>query len=284
MSGRKNLPGLMEEAFGRVSIPEPRARAKVVRMPTEPNSAPSDTVKKMLAELRLGGMAAAYDKQTAKPESVALSFEMRLKHMLECEAKLRARRRFKTRLRQAGLRLPATVEMIDYDYARGLDRGQIQELATCDWIKQHQDLIICGPVGTGKTFLACALAHQACVLGYKALYRRLPDLLRELAQARREDRWEKTRALLQKKDLLIIDDLGLDPLDQWQKMDLLDLLENRHGRRSTLVASQAPEADWPEVIGWSTPAQAIVDRLAHQAHRITLAGHSMRRRRRPSSA
>lgn len=124
MSGRKNLPGLMEEAFGRVSIPEPRARAKVVRMPTEPNSAPSDTVKKMLAELRLGGMAAAYDKQTAKPESVALSFEMRLKHMLECEAKLRARRRFKTRLRQAGLRLPATVEMIDYDYARGWTAGR----------------------------------------------------------------------------------------------------------------------------------------------------------------
>lgn len=277
MSGRKNLPDLMEEAFGRIKIPEPRARAKVVQMPTESNPALSGEVLEMLADMRLTGMVSAYREQMARADMTSLPFESRLKHLLESEARLRAQRRLNTRLRQAQLRMEATVEMIDYDYARGLDRRQISELASCRWIQERQNLIICGPVGMGKTFLACALAHQACASGYKAVYRRMADLLRELQEAREQGVWEEARAFLQKKDLLVIDDWGLDPIDQQQKVDLLDLLENRYGRRSTLVAAQTPEAQWSEVIGEGTLSQAIVDRLVHNAHHINLAGRSMRR-------
>lgn len=277
MTGRKNLPNLMEEAFGPVRLSEAKPRPKVVRMPTEVNPGLAPQVLDRLRELRLGGMAEAYKEQMAKPGATSLSFEQRIKHLLDSEVKIRAQRRLKTRLNKAALRVQATVADIDYSIDRGLDPLVLDELAQCQWIKDNNNLIITGSVGMGKTFLACALAHQAAVLGHSVVYRRLADLLRELGEANAGGIWGKSKAFYAKMDLLVIDDWGLDRLTQDQRLDLLDILEDRYGESSTLVASCAPQKQWPEVIGDSTLAEAIIDRLIHNSHRLDLSGSSMRK-------
>ena len=231
-----------------------------------------------LRELRLTGMAAALDEQQAVPDVQSLSFEDRLALLVDREATVREDRRLTRLLRQAKLRLPASIEDLDFRSPRGLDRSVILRLAGCDWIRNHQVVLITGATGTGKTYLACALAQAACRQGISSRYLRLTQLIEDMALARADGSYPKLMGRLQKTALLVIDDYGMAPLNQTERRDLLEVIEDRSGRRATLLASQLPLEHWHEVIGDATFADAILDRLVHHAHRIPLKGASMRRK------
>jgi DNA replication protein DnaC len=231
-----------------------------------------------LQQLRLPGMARALQEQLQQPDIAALSFEERLALLLEREATERENRRLKTRLKQAKLRQQAAVEDIDYRTARGLDKALMARLATGQWLAEHLNVLITGPTGVGKSYLACALANQACRLGYTARYRRLPRLLEELGIARADGRYSKLLAELAKTDLLVLDDWGLTPMNNEQRRDLLEILDDRCTTRSTLVTSQLPLEHWHEYLADPTLADAILDRLVHAAYKLTLRGESLRRR------
>jgi DNA replication protein DnaC len=231
-----------------------------------------------LRELRLAGMAEALEEQQAVPDILGLSFEDRLGLLVDREVSLRKDRRQTQLLRQARLRLQASVEDLDFRSPRGLDRSVILRLATCDWIRRHQVVLISGATGTGKTYLACALAQAACRQGLSSRYFRLPRLVEELALARADGSYPKLMDRLQKTELLILDDYGLTPLSHNERRDLLEVIEDRTGRRATLVTSQLPFEHWHDIVGDATFADAILDRLVHHAHRINLKGASMRRR------
>ena len=231
-----------------------------------------------LRELRLTGMADALDEQQAVPDVQSLSFEDRLALLVEREATVRQDRRLSRLLGQAKLRLPATIEDLDFRSPRGLDRSVILRLVGCDWIRNHQVVLITGATGTGKTYLACALAQAACRQGISSRYLRLTQLIEDMALARADGSYPKLMNRLQKTALLVIDDYGMAPLNQTERRDLLEVIEDRSGRRATLLASQLPLEHWHEVIGDATFADAILDRLVHHAHRISLKGASMRRK------
>jgi DNA replication protein DnaC len=236
------------------------------------------TIEK-LHVLRLAGMARALQEQAETMNIDALSFEERLGLLVDRELTDRENRRLKTRLRKARLRQAACLEDIDYRHPRGLDKGLLQSLASCRWLREHHNVLIAGPTGVGKTYIACALAQQACREGYNTAYLRLSKLFRELAVARGDGRFSKLLAAYAKTDLLVIDDWGLAAFTDEQRRDLLEIIEDRHGLRSTLVASQLPVDHWHEVVGNPTLADAILDRLVHDAYRIELKGESMRKAR-----
>ena len=231
-----------------------------------------------LQQLRLSGMFKALTEQMNMPDSETLSFEERLGLLADREMTEREDRRLNTRLRQAKLKHNACVEDIDYRAPRGLDKALILSLAACRWVHEGLNLIINGPTGVGKTWLACALAHKACREGYTALYLRLPRLFEDLSLAHGDGRFTKLMAAFAKTDLLVLDDWGLAKLTAEQRRDLLELLDDRHGHRSTLVTSQIPVDHWHEIIGEPTLADAILDRLVHNAYRINLKGESLRKR------
>ena len=230
-----------------------------------------------LHELRLTGMAQALEEQRGQPDLHDLAFEDRLALLLEREATARADRRLARLLQIAKLRLPAMVEDIDFKTPRGLDRSVVLHLASCDWIRRHQVALIVGATGTGKTYLGCALGHSACRQGLTVRYLRLPRLLGDLALAKADGSYGKLLASLAKTELVIIDDWGLAPLGDRERRDLLEVIEDRYGRKATLIASQLPVEHWHDLIGDPTFGDAILDRLVHGAHRITLKGRSMRR-------
>lgn len=233
------------------------------------------TIEK-LEGLRLGGMVAALKEQ----QSMALddlSFEERLGLLVDRETVERDNRRLKTRLRQARLRHQACIEDIDFKQPRGLDKSLIMRLAECSWLRHRQNMIITGPTGAGKSYLACAFAQKACRSGYTASYQRIPRLFEEINLAKGDGRYVKLMAGLAKVDLLVLDDFGLQPLNQEQRHDLLEIMEDRYQRCSTLVAGQLPREHWHERIGDPTLADAILDRLIHNAHIIQLKGGSMRK-------
>ena len=235
-----------------------------------------------LRELRLDGMAAALEEQQAVPDVQDLSFEDRLALLVEREATVREDRRLTRLLRQARLRLPASIEDLDLRSPRGLDRSYVLRLAGGDWIRHHEVVLITGATGTGKTFLACALAHAACRQGLSSRYFRLSRLLDDLALARADGSYPRLMDRLQKTRLLALDDFGLAPLGDAQRRDLLEILEDRVGRQATLLTSQLPLEHWHEAIGDATLADAILDRLVHHAHRLALKGASMRRNKPPN--
>jgi DNA replication protein DnaC len=230
-----------------------------------------------LQALRLAGMARAFEDQQRLPEIESLSFEERLGLLVDREMTDRENRRLKTRLRQARLRQQAALEDVDFRHPRGLDKSLIAQLSSCRWLDQHHNILITGPTGCGKTFLACALAHKACREGYTVRYLRLPRLFQDLQIAKGDGRYPKLLAALAKTDLIALDDWGLAPLTDEQRRDLLELIEDRHGLRSTLVAAQLPVDKWHAQIGDPTLADAIMDRLIHNAHKIPLKGDSMRK-------
>lgn len=231
-----------------------------------------------LHALKLTGMAAALADQSATPDISDLTFEERLGLLVDREMTERDNRRMTSRLRRAKLRHAAILEDLDYRNSRGLDKGLIQSLAGCQWVKEHLNVLITGPTGVGKTWLACALAHKACREGYTAQYVRLTRLLRELIIAKGDGQYVKLLTNLAKVDVLILDDWGLMKLSAENRRDLLEVLEDRHGRRSTIATSQLPIEEWHGVIGDATLADAILDRLVHNAYKINLRGESMRKR------
>lgn len=232
-----------------------------------------------LQTLKFTGMVAALNDQMAMQDIDDLAFEERLGLLIDREITERENRRLTSRLRRAKLRHNAALEDIDYQNPRGLDKGLIQSLAACQWVKEHLNVLITGPTGVGKTWLACALAQKACREGYTAQYVRITRLLRELMIAKGDGRYPKLLANLAKVDVLILDDWGLMKLSAENRRDLLEVLEDRHGIRSTIATSQLPIDEWHAVIGDPTLADAILDRLVHNAYKINLRGESMRKRK-----
>ena len=232
-----------------------------------------------LQQLRLVGMHKALREQLKLPDIDQLSFEERLGLLADRELTERDNRRLQTRLRQARLKQSACLEELDTRTPRGLDKALIAQLANGQWIREGLNVLLLGPTGVGKTWIACALAQQACRQGYTTRYLRVPRLFEELRLAHADGRLPKFMAGYAKIDLLVLDDWGLSALDATARRDLLELLDDRHGQRSTLVTSQLPLEHWHELIGDPTLADAILDRLVHSAYRITLKGESMRKRK-----
>lgn len=231
-----------------------------------------------LHALKLTGMVQALSEQMITPDITALSFEERLGLLVDREMTERDNRRLKTRLHKAKLRQSACLEDLDYRPPRGLDKSLITRLALCQWIRDRHNVLITGPTGIGKTWIACALGHHACRQGFTTLYLRLPRLLQELPMAKGDGRYGKLMTTLSRTDLLLLDDFGLAPLHDEHRHDLLEVLEDRHDQRATIVTSQLPVEHWHEAIGDSTLADAILDRLGHNAYKIALKGDAMRKR------
>jgi len=232
-----------------------------------------------LQALKLTGMYQALMEQMNMPDIDALRFEERLGLLVDREATERDQRRLKTRLQRAKLRLSACIEDIDYRHPRGLDQSLMTKLATCQWVYDRHNVLITGPTGIGKTWLACALGHHACRQGLSALYLRLPRFLQELSIAKGDGRYVRLMKALAKTDLLILDDWGLSALNDDNRRDLLELLEDRYDTRATIVTSQFPVEHWHDAIGDPTLADAILDRLVHNAYKLLLKGESMRKRK-----
>ena len=231
-----------------------------------------------LRQLGLAGMARAFEELAANTRGAELDHAEWLGLLLDREMADRQDRRLRARLRYARLRHNAAVEDVDYRTARGLDRVLFQKLAHGNWIKEQQNLIIVGPSGVGKSWLACALGHRACRDNLSVLYQRIPRLFSDLALARGDGRYARLMRALGGVKLLILDDWGLEPLTAEQRHDLLEIVEDRYGRGATLITSQIPVDRWHDLIGDPTLADAILDRIVHNAHRIQLRGESLRRK------
>lgn len=235
------------------------------------------TIEKLHA-LKQTGMDEALKDQLAQPEIQRLSFEERFGLIVDRQWTWKEDRRLHRYLKDAKLKLNACVEDIDYQTPRGIDQSVIMRLVSCDWIRHHQNIIITGPTGSGKTFLACAMANKGCREGYRTLYIRSPKLYYELAVSRGDGSYGKMINKLARTEVLVIDDLGIAPMTDTERRDLLEVVEDRHGNASTIIASQLPIESWHEHIGDPTIADAILDRLIHNAHKINLKGGSMRKK------
>jgi DNA replication protein DnaC len=232
-----------------------------------------------LRELGLEGMAKSLRDLTANPESKALDHMEWLGILLEHEMTLRQQKRFEARARTAKLRHLASVEDIDYRAARGLDRTLFLKLAGCDWIREHRHCLLTGPCGVGKSWLACALGFKACRENLSVLYQRVPRLFALLALGRGDGRYAKLMRQLGRVDLLILDDWGPEPLLPEQQRDLLEIVEDRYNAGSLIITSQLPVDRWYELVGNPTLADAILDRIVHNAYRVELSGESLRKPR-----
>jgi DNA replication protein DnaC len=231
-----------------------------------------------LKTLRLYALGDAWTAQQKDPDAQKLAFDERLGMLVDAEWLARENRRLGRLLKEAKLRIgSACVEDIDYPPRRELEKSTIRQLATCRWVAEHQNVVIIGMTGTGKTYVACALAQQACRKGYRAIYRRATRLNEELALAHADGTYAILLARLARADVLVIDDWGLAPPKDQERRDLLEVLEDRCGDRSTILTSQVPTTKWHDYIGDPTVADAVCDRLLHNAHRIVLKGPSRRK-------
>jgi DNA replication protein DnaC len=241
------------------------------------------TTEKLKA-MRLDAMATAWSEQNGKPEIASLSFDERFGMLVDTEWTHRENKRLKTALREARLKLSsACIEDIDFSPKREIDRAQLRQLATCRWVAEHQNVIITGMTGTGKTYVACALAQQACRKGYRAIYRRASRLFSELALARADGSYPRLLTKLARADVLVLDDWAMSPITDTERRDLLDVLEDRYGTRSTIMTSQISHKRWHEHIAEPTHADAICDRIIHNAHKLVLKGPSKRKPEEPEN-
>ncbi len=232
--------------------------------------------------LKFSGILRGLEHQTTQSEYDAMPFEERLGLLLDIEMSERENRRLKTRLSQAKLKQQAYVEDIQYSAGRGLDKSLIESLSTGKWIKEGLNVIITGPTGVGKSYLANALAHRACILGFKARYFRASKLFGELSLAKADGRYPRLLRGISKMDLIVIDDWGINELNDQSRNDFLEILEDRYGIHSTVIAGQLPVKHWHKMIGHPTIADAILDRIVHNAYPINLSGESMRKKKKPS--
>jgi DNA replication protein DnaC len=232
-----------------------------------------------LRALKLTGMADAFAQQLEQPPTQQLSFEERLALLVDRERTHRDNRRLQRLLRSAHLKQQACVEEIDYQAPRGLARAEVASLISCDWVRSRHNLHITGPTGTGKSWLACAFGHAACRQGLSVRYQRTGRLLDELRIARGDGSYSKLLRQLARLDLLILDDFGLKPLAQNERHDLLEVIEDRHGSHSTIITSQLPISSWHDYLNDPTVADALLDRLLANAHRLELKGESLRKTR-----
>ena len=232
-----------------------------------------------LRQLKLSGMADALTRQLEQAGTYDnLAFIERMQLLIDEENLMRQNRKQQRLIRQARFKLKATIQDIDYQHPRNITQTQIAQLAKADWIDKAHNLLISGPCGSGKTYLACAIGHNACLHEVSVRYYRLSRLLLELTQAKADGSYHKQLNALAKIRLLIIDDWGLETLKPAQRNDLMEIMDDRHGATSTVIISQLPTDQWYASIGDNTLADAILDRLMHNAHRLTLKGESMRKR------
>jgi len=236
------------------------------------------TIEKLYS-MRLIGMADAFKDQIMQPEMNELSFEERFGFLVDQHWTWREDRRLKTLLRNAKLKDNACIEDIDYKSPRGINKSLMLSLSGCDWIRNTQNIIITGPTGVGKTYLACAFANSACRKGYSSVYKRLPRLFQEVSIARADGTYPKLMNKIAKAKVLIIDDFCISPVKESERKDLLEVIEDRQGLSSTIISTQIPVKNWFEAIGDPTIADAVLDRLIHNAHKIDLKGESMRKLR-----
>jgi DNA replication protein DnaC len=235
------------------------------------------TIEKLHA-LHLGAMAAAWVAQREDPKSHEIDFDSRFGMLVDAEHLSRDNKRIARALREAKLRIPnACIEDIDYSAKREIDRTLVRQLGTCAWIGLHANVIITGATGTGKSYIACALAQQACRSGFRALYRRVPRLLEELALAHADGTYTRLLGRVAKVDVLVLDDWGLAPLREQERRDILEIFDDRHGTRSAILTSQLPVEKWHDYVADPTIADALLDRVVHNAHRIKLKGPSRRK-------
>lgn len=233
-----------------------------------------------LRQLRLGGMADALLAQSEQPGTYeALSFDERIQLLADSEYDDRNQRKQTRLIKGAKFKLAANARDIDYQHPRGLQQAVMASLLQCKWINQGQNLLMTGPCGSGKTYLACATGHTACMKGYRVKYYRMSRLLLELSQTKADGSYAKALQTIAKLDLLILDDWGLEPLTAAQRNDVMEIMDDRHGSSSTSIISQLPTDQWYQSIGDNTLADAILDRVMHNAHRLTLKGESMRKTR-----
>jgi DNA replication protein DnaC len=228
--------------------------------------------------LHLGAMAAAWTAQREDPKIHDIDFDSRFAMIVEAEHLSRDNKRLARALREAKLRIPnACIEDLDYAPKRELDRALLRQLGTCAWIGARANVIVTGATGTGKSYVACALAQQACRNGYRALYRRMPRLLEELALAHADGTYTRLLGRLAKVDVLVLDDWGLAPLRDQERRDMLEIFDDRHAARSAILTSQLPVENWHDYVADPTIADALLDRVVHNAHRIKLKGPSRRK-------
>ena len=235
------------------------------------------TIEK-LKTLRLDGMLAAWEEHQKSVEIGSMAFDERLGLLVDAEWMHRENKRIKRSLKEAKLRLSeACIEGIDYPAKRELDKAAIRQLQTCRWIQERQAVLVTGATGTGKSYIACALAHNACRRGFRAIYRRAPRLFDELKIARADGSYRTVLARLARMDVLVIDDFAVAPINDQERSDLLELMEDRYGLRSTIITSQLAPNHWHDFLADPTLADAICDRLLNNAHRLTLKGPSRRK-------
>lgn len=231
-----------------------------------------------MKRMRLPGMHRAFNTSLQNGQAEKFTPDEMVAFLVNSEWDDRQNRNIERGLRKARFRYKATIEQIDYNEERGIDKNQIHRFAECSYIDKKENILITGPTGTGKSFLSSSLGHQACTLAYKVLYTNASRLFSQLKMAKADGSIIKEMNKIERQDLLIIDDFGIQPFDNQTRISLLEIIEDRHGKRSTIITSQLPVKQWYDVIGENTLADAVLDRIVHTAHRIELKGESLRRK------
>jgi DNA replication protein DnaC len=235
--------------------------------------------KDKLQRLKLKGMLQAFEEQKNMRDVNDLTFEERFGFLVDREVLERENRSLQNRLKEAKLKENALLEDIDFKSSRGIEKSLIFSFSSCEWINRKQNIIITGPTGSGKTYLACALAQKACREGFKSQYQRIPRLFEELLIGKSDGRYVKLLEKISRAEVLVLDDFGISTLNEIQRRDLLEVIEDRYNTSSTILTSQIPIDKWYELIGEPTIADAILDRLIHNSHKINMKGESMRKQK-----